>query len=77
MTPDGGVPWWSFGRGKGQRGVVAVWRRSSSRQPGAKGDGSESATARGRARVCELRDSKIEGNRGSIYGIEASKMCGL
>jgi hypothetical protein len=77
MTPGGGVPWWSFGRGEGQRGIVAARRRSSCRRPGAEGDGSESAMARGGARVCELGDSKIEGSRGSIYGLEASKTCGL
>jgi hypothetical protein len=42
---------------------------SSSRRSGAEGDGSESAMARGGAKVCELRDSKIEGSRGSIYGL--------
>jgi hypothetical protein len=49
----------------------------SSRRPGVEGDGSESATMRGGARVCELGDWKIEVSRGSIYGLRASKTCGL
>jgi hypothetical protein len=52
-------------------------RHSSSRRSSTKSDGSESAAARGGARVCELGVLKIEGNRGSIYGPQASKTCGI